>query len=215
MLLGSFTEEALGRYEELVQHQFAEKQKRVRSTQGTEMMDNYGVSDTDHDFLDKGESQNADDYAESYDFTVCVRANGTLYGIADGKRCRKGSETKKQDQKQTTREKKSEGIRKRGERSLKRATAEKVLEELQQEGKRANKADERRAKKDGFARSRPEAIQVLVGKGQRMVDRLVERRRRVKDGSVLGQKLDARIQRLQKVMGRLQEEKLRLNQRNQ
>lgn len=93
-MFGSFTEKALSAYESLVKKQYAEKQKKVRSAQGTEMMDNYGVSDTDHDFLDADESIDADDYAESWDFTTCIRSNGTLYGIAPGKKCRKGSETK-------------------------------------------------------------------------------------------------------------------------
>ena len=94
LMFGSFTEKALSAYESLVKKQYAEKQKKVRSAQGTEMMDNYGVSDTDHDFLDADESIDADDYAESWDFTTCIRSNGTLYGIAPGKKCRKGSETK-------------------------------------------------------------------------------------------------------------------------
>jgi len=64
-MFGSFTEMALSAYESLVKKQYAEKQKNVRSAQGTEMMDNYGVSDTDPDFLDAEESMDPDYYAES------------------------------------------------------------------------------------------------------------------------------------------------------
>ena len=30
---------------------------------------------------------------EVYDFTLCQRPNGSFYGIADGRKCRKGTET--------------------------------------------------------------------------------------------------------------------------
>lgn len=90
LMFGSFTEEALANYNDLVSHR--EKQKRVKSAQGTEMMDNFGVSDTDHDFLDADESMDADDYTEFFDYTTCIRSNGSRYGIAPGKKCRKGTE---------------------------------------------------------------------------------------------------------------------------
>ena len=86
MQLGTFSEGALSHYQQMVMEEYAEKQKRVRSVQGTEWADNHGVSDTDHDFLDTDESMDADDYAEAWDYTTCIRANGTLYGIADGKK---------------------------------------------------------------------------------------------------------------------------------
>ena len=84
-MFGSFTESALLAY--------AEKVKKVVAKQGTERHTNFGISDEDSSFIDTGESQDADDYAEFYDFTTCIRSNGTLYGIAGGKKCRKGSET--------------------------------------------------------------------------------------------------------------------------
>lgn len=84
-MFGSFTENALLAY--------AEKVKKVAAKQGGEWADNAGVGETDSTFIDTGESQDLNDYSEWYDFTTCLRSNGTLYGIAPGKKCRKGSET--------------------------------------------------------------------------------------------------------------------------
>jgi hypothetical protein len=84
-MFGSFSESALLAY--------ADKVKKVVAKQGTEGNTNFGISDEDSSFIDTCESQDAGDYAEFYDFTTCIRSNGTLYGIAPGKKCRKGSET--------------------------------------------------------------------------------------------------------------------------
>ena len=84
-MFGSFSESSLLAY--------AEKVKKVVAKQGTEWADAGGVGEEDHTYIDTDESQDADDYAEFYDFTTCIRSNGTLYGIAPGKKCRKGSET--------------------------------------------------------------------------------------------------------------------------
>jgi hypothetical protein len=81
---GAFTEDALSRYADLVAYK--EKTKKVHGTQGTERHDNYGIGETDHTFIDNDESQDADDYTESYDFTTCLRPNGSRNGIASGKK---------------------------------------------------------------------------------------------------------------------------------
>ena len=87
-MLGTFSEEALSAYAEQVRAKA--KSERVKSAQGTEWADNLEVSDTNHDFLDK-QSYAKEDYAECYDFTVCVRDNGTVYGTRG--KCRLGKET--------------------------------------------------------------------------------------------------------------------------
>jgi hypothetical protein len=69
-MFGSFSEGALLAY--------AEKVKKVVAQQGTEKHSNFGISEEDSSFIDTGESQDADDYAESYDFTTCVRSNGAF-----------------------------------------------------------------------------------------------------------------------------------------
>ncbi len=84
-MLGTFNEEALSAYAEQV------KAKRVKKVAGTEYADNLGVGEHDHSYLDTDESQDKRDYAESYDFTVCVRDNGTVYGTRG--KCRLGKET--------------------------------------------------------------------------------------------------------------------------
>ena len=84
-MFGSFSESALLAY--------AEKVKKVAAKQGAEWADTAGIGKADSTFIDTDESQDTDDYAEWYDFTTCIRSNGTLYGIAPGKKCRKGSET--------------------------------------------------------------------------------------------------------------------------
>lgn len=128
MQFGTFTEKALASYESLVKQQYVEKQKRVGSAQGTEMMDNYGVSDTNHEFLDADESYDKDDYAECYDFTTCIRANGTLYGIAPGKKCRKGTETKAATKEEKTKQTIKNRIRKEVEGNQRIAYLKKAVE---------------------------------------------------------------------------------------
>jgi hypothetical protein len=90
--LGTFSERALAAYDELVRREY--KEKKVKGGQGTEYADNLGVGENDSSFIDEDEGNNPNDYSESWDFTTCVRSNGSLYGIAPGKKCRKGSETK-------------------------------------------------------------------------------------------------------------------------
>ena len=91
-MFGTFTEKALLAYAEKASEAFRER--KVKAHQGTEQHDNLGIGETDHSYIDNEESQDADDYSESWDFTTCIRSNGTFYGIAPGKRCRKGTETK-------------------------------------------------------------------------------------------------------------------------
>ena len=141
-MFGTFTEEALARYEALVQQDY--KEKKVRGGQGTEWADNDGVGPTDKSFLETGESQKKKDYVDSadhsehYDFTTCIRSDGTLYGIGGGK-CRKGTEVSasavdrlKQERK-TPKQKQREAIQKRGTKAVTKAKAEKVIGDLQKE----------------------------------------------------------------------------------
>jgi hypothetical protein len=171
-MFGTFTEEALARYEALVQQDY--KEKKVRGGQGTEWADNDGVGATDKSFLETGESQKKEDYVDStdhsehYDFTTCVRADGTLYGIGGGK-CRKGSEVSagavarlKQERK-TPKQKQREAIQKRGTKAVTKAKAEKVLGDLQKEGATEKKATERRVK-TGKGNDREEQVRQVRAK---------------------------------------------------
>lgn len=86
-MFGTFSEESLLSYSQLVK----EKTKKVKKVAGTEWATNAGVSEEDSSFIDNDESYAKEDYAESYDFTVCVRDNGTVYGTRG--KCRLGKET--------------------------------------------------------------------------------------------------------------------------
>ena len=109
-MFGSFTEESLLAYTEQVAEKY--KEQPVKGGMGTEWADNDGIGPTDKTFIEEGESQDPDDYKgkvgkvrkalkqkgvvdhsewDSYDFTVCVRDNGTVYGTKG--RCRLGKET--------------------------------------------------------------------------------------------------------------------------
>jgi hypothetical protein len=86
MKIGTFSEEALSSFAQQV------KEKKVKGGQGTEYADNLGVGKNDSSFIDTGGSLDKRDYySEDYDFTVCVRDNGSVYGTAG--KCRKGKET--------------------------------------------------------------------------------------------------------------------------
>lgn len=226
-MFGSFSEEALSRYEELVLADYKEK-KIKQATQGTEIHDNLGIGPNDTSFIDNDESTDADDYSE-WDFTICVRGDGSQYGIADGKQCRKGTKMSKSAEKRQRKEaearkntpevKKKEAIRKRGETSVKKATAEKVLSDLKAEGKRdkatKSKAEERRREKDPYTnRDRAGQITSLIGRGARTIDRLRERQKRAIKGGAMAQKLEARINRLQGAISKLQKERQRLTKKN-
>jgi hypothetical protein len=88
-MFGTFSEESLLTYSQLVK----EKTKRVKKVAGTEMFDNWGVGEHDHSFIDNDESQDKNDYAETWDYTVCLRSDGSRYGTAG--KCRKGTQTEK------------------------------------------------------------------------------------------------------------------------
>lgn len=209
-MFGTFTENALEQYAELVRF----RERKVKGGQGTEKFDNLGVGKNDSSFIDSDESMNASDYSETWDYTTCIRSDGSFYGIASAKKCRKGTEGKKPVKERTPKQKQREAIQKRGEKAVTRAKAEKVLGDLQREGakdqERKQKAFERRAKGDGFGKTRIEQIQVLVGKATRILDGLRERRKRAKTGSPAAEALDARISRLQGAVQRLQTSKQRL-----
>lgn len=109
-MLGTFSEQALSDYAEKVRT----KTKTVAAGQGTEWADNAGLGENDSSFVDENESQDPDDYKgkvgkvkkalkqqvlnhseaedwDSYDFTVCVRNDGSVYGTRG--KCRLGKET--------------------------------------------------------------------------------------------------------------------------
>ena len=72
----------------------------------------------------------------------------------------------------SAKEKRGEAIRKRGERALKRATAEKVLEEVRKEGAKERDAKRQReaSTKERGATTRTQRIQSLVGNAQKVID---------------------------------------------
>jgi coproporphyrinogen III oxidase-like Fe-S oxidoreductase len=204
-MFGTFTESALLAYAERATQAFKEK-KVAGNLQGTEKHDNFGIGDHDHSFIDNDESQDADDYSEHYDFTTCLRPNGTLYGIGGGK-CRKGTEVSadavarlKQERK-FPKQKQREAIRKRGETAVKRDKAEGILKGLQQEGPRDRKATERRAEK-GKGGDREEQVRQLRAKAFLTMDRLRQKAKKMVAGPRKEQ-VEARIARLLAVMGRL------------
>lgn len=108
-MFGHFSEEALLTYAEQIAESY--KEKLVKAGQGTEWATNMGVSDEDSSFVDEGESLLKKDYDGSkerlkkklsgtvnhseagaeYDFTACVRADGSVYGTKG--KCRLGKET--------------------------------------------------------------------------------------------------------------------------
>lgn len=87
-MLGTFSEQALSDYAEKV------RAKQVKAAvQGTEVHDTNGVGPNDKTFLETDESQERENYTDhsewgEYDFTVCVRDNGTVYGTRG--KCRLG-----------------------------------------------------------------------------------------------------------------------------
>jgi hypothetical protein len=86
-MFGHFSESSLESYAELVK----EKVKKVKKVAGTEWADSAGISEHDSSFIDTGESYEKEDYAECYDFTTCLRNDGSRYGTAG--KCRKGTQT--------------------------------------------------------------------------------------------------------------------------
>jgi hypothetical protein len=218
-MFGSFTEDALHRYEELVRY----REKKVKGGQGSEYADNLGIGENDNSSLDTGGSQDADDYAEggdTWDYTTCLRPNGTLYGIGKGK-CRKGTEVsadaarKRKQEAKTPKQKRRETQRKKGERHLTRERAKEVLSDLQKEGQKEKTEAQRRRKTPQSNQGRIERLQALVGKATQSLDRLTERRRRVAKEGAYSKRLDARIARLNGAIGKLQEAKYRLQEQEQ
>jgi hypothetical protein len=206
-MLGTFSEVALLKYAEKAAAAFRER--KVASRQGTEQHDNHGIGEHDHTFIDTEESQDADDYSEAWDFTTCIRPNGTLYGIANGKKCRKGSETKTQPKQRSAKEAKREGIRKRGEKAVTKAKAEKALSDLAKQGATAKKATDRR-EKEGKG-NREEQVRRLAGKVFVEMDRLRQRAKKMKDGPQK-ERVVAKVERLKDLRGRLSKEQQRLRE---
>jgi hypothetical protein len=206
-MFGTFNEAAIAAYEELVSTAYREK--RVRAHQGTEQHDNHGIGETDHSFIDSEESQDAEDYSESWDFTACIRSDGTTYGIANGKKCRKGTETKVEPKQKPGQDKKREAIQKRGQKAVTKAKAEKVLSDLAKQGRTNKKAAERREKAGGG--NREEQVRRLGGKVYLAMDKLRQQVKRLKEGP-RKQRLLARIERLQALRQRLDKEQRRLRE---
>jgi len=204
MNYGTFTEKALSKYQELVQQEY--KEKRIKGRQGTEHADNEGIGENDHSYIDNDESQDADDYSETWDYTTCIRADGTLYGIGGGK-CRKGTEisadavARLKQERKTPKQKKRDAISKRGETAVKKVRAEEILKGLQKEGARDKKATERRAEK-GRGGDREEQVRQLQAKAFLTMDRLRQKAKKMLPGQKK-QQVEARIARLQAVLGRL------------
>jgi len=177
------------------------KEKRVRGGQGTEYADNLGVGETDKSFIDADESEDASNYSEHYDFTTCIRSDGTLYGIGGGK-CRKGTEVsasalaRLKEERKTPKQKQREAIQKRGTKAVTKAKAEKVLDDLQKAG-----ATERRAGA-GKGEDREEQVRQLRAKAYLTMDRLRQKAKKMLAGPQK-EKVEARIARLQSVLGRL------------
>ena len=172
---GSFTAEALERYEALVKQ------------------------DSD--------SSNYSDFVEHYDFTTCIRTDGTLYGIAYGKKCRKGKEISQEEvarlkeERKSPKQKAKDAIRKRGEAAVKADRAEAILKELQREGADAKKAKGNRAER-GKGTDREEEIRQVRAKVYLAMDKLRQKAKRMVAGPQK-EKVQARIARLQTLLGRL------------
>lgn len=204
-MFGSFTEDALLSYAEKAERAFKEKAVK-RGHQGSEWSDTAGVGPVDSSYIDTDESQDADDYSEHYDFTTCLRPNGTLYGIGGGK-CRKGTEisadavARLKQERKSPKQKQREAIRKRGETAVKKDKAERILRDLQKEGARDKKATERRAEK-GKGGDREEQVRRLRAKAYLTMDRLRQKAKRMREGPQK-EKVQARIGRLQTVLKRL------------
>ncbi len=172
---GSFTEEALERYEALVKH--------------------------DADLSNYSES------VEHYDFTTCIRTDGTLYGIADGKKCRKGKEisadavAKLKEERKSPKQKQRDAVRKRGEAAVRADRAEQILRDLQREGAAAKKAKGNREKKRK-GEDREEEIRQVRAKVYLTMDKLRQKAKRMVAGPQK-EKVEGRIARLQTLLGRL------------
>lgn len=213
-MFGNFSESALAAYEELARASY--KEKKVSGKQGTEYADTAGIGDNDSSYLDTDESQDADDYSESYDFTTCIRSDGSLYGISRGK-CRKGSEVDRPSleqlraarKKSAAKERKATGIQKRGERAVTKAKAEQVLGHLQKQGATAKKATERREKAGGG--NREEQVRRLSSKVFVAMDKLRQRAKKMKEGPQKERVL-AKIERLKAIRQKLDKEQQRLRE---
>lgn len=205
MQFGTFTEEALSKYAQLVSDNFREKRKDLNK-QGCEKLDNLGIGENDKSFDETGESQDKDDYSETYDFGTCLRPDGSMYGISRGK-CRQGSEVDKETAKAL---RKTAGIQKRGQASVTKAKAEKVLKGLQKEGARDRKATERR-EKAGKGDTREEQVRRLSAKAYQAKEKLRERAKKMKEGPQK-QKVLAKIDRLTNIRNRLLKEQQRLRE---
>lgn len=228
-MFGSFDERALARYEELVRAEYKENAVSHKG-QGSEWADTAGVGPTDKSFIEEGESQERDDYTgkvgkvkkalkqkgvinhseaeewSEYDFTTCIKSDGTLYGIGGGK-CRKGKEisadaiARLKEERKSPKQKKRDVIRKRGETAVKKDRAEQILKDIQKEGTRDKKASERRAK-TGKGEDREEQVRQVRAKAFLAMEKLKAKTKKMVPGPQK-QKVEARIARLKEILGRL------------
>jgi hypothetical protein len=144
---------------------------------------------------------------DDWSFTACIRTDGTLYGIANGKKCRKGKEisqeevAKLREERKSPKQKQRDAVRKRGEAAVRADRAEQILRDLQREGATAKKPTGNRAKKRK-GEDREEQIRKVRAKVYLEIDRLRQKAKRMVKGPQK-EKVEARIDRLQTLLGRL------------
>jgi hypothetical protein len=171
---------------------------------------------------------------EAYDFTRCVRPDGSSYGTRG--KCRKGSETgpaekgKADARGAKTKTPSAQEIGKMREQArfeeylkVHKQMLGKSPEEQRRIEAEANARADKRVKKElgtltGSTKKSPkgsktERIQSLVGKAQKTIDKLEASIAKAKDGPYK-QKVQAKIAKLKATQKKLQAEKQRLNKAN-
>jgi hypothetical protein len=200
--LGTFSERALAAYDELVRRDY--KEKKVKGGQGTEYADNLGVGENDSSFIDEDQDGNSNEYSESWDFTTCIRSNGTRYGIAPGKKCRKGSETKgvsKED-------KQREAIKRKVQKAIDSNPRMSYLKKALDGRKNALRSREDFVKENKYPAANPgmkQEIERIQKEIKALQDDIVRERRRIAKRVVDGERKETKAQRL----GRLSATKAR------
>lgn len=200
--LGTFSERALAAYDELVRRDY--KEKKVKGGQGTEYADNLGVGENDSSFIDEDQEGNGNEYSESWDFTTCIRSNGTRYGIAPGKKCRKGSETKGV----TKEDKQREGIKRKVQKAIDSNPRMSYLKKALDGRKNALQSREGFVKENKYPAANPgmkQEIERIQKEIKALQDDIVRERRQIAKRVVEGERKETKAQRL----GRLSATKAR------
>jgi hypothetical protein len=153
------------------------------------------IGENDSSFIDEDESGDKDDYSESWDFTTCLRSNGTRYGIAPGKKCRKGTETKgntKEDRQQEVLKRK---VKKEIDSNPRMSHLKKALV-----GRRAAlKSREGFVKENKYPAANPgmkQEIERIQKEIKALQDDIVRERRRIAKRVVEGERKETKPQRL-------------------